>query len=354
MTETEAHGYADGYADGNQVGFDDSSKRNRRSRAIAIVALIVAIVALLMGGCAALAPGWTPASLLGYAPCGSGLPGTNGANGTAGVTGSMGTSGSPGADGSAGVAGSAGIQGAAGQQGTAGSQGATGSTGAPGADGSVGTNGTNGTDGICVNGTTGPQGPTGAPGPQGPIGLTGSIGLTGVTGLTGATGATGQTGATGATGLSGLGSSASYWSTVSQGPSAANTIQAMTLNGIDWQTGINVVNGSRITFANAGRYNIAFSAQLHQTSSSSVVNIWMSKNGLPLPDSNTKMSITANNPFYAAAWNYFIDVSANEYFELMWSSDDNHTVLEYFAAVGTGASQHPAIPSVILTVNQVG
>jgi hypothetical protein len=154
--------------------------------------------------------------------------------------------------------------------------------------------------------------------------------------------------------VSGLGSSASYWSTVAQGPSAANAIQAMTLNAFDWQTGVSVASNSRITFASAGKYNIAFSAQLHQTNSSSVTNIWLAKNGQPVPDSNTKVSLTANNPFYVAAWNFFVNAAANDYFEIMWSSDDNHTVIEYVAAVGTGSTQHPAVPSVIVTVNQVG
>lgn len=345
MTETEAQGYADGYVDGDQVGYDDSSRISRRGRRIAIVALIVAIIALLFGGCAALAPSWTPASLLGYAPCSTGIAGGTGA---AGTNGSAGASGSPGATGAAGAAGSAGGQGATGSQGTTGEQGAT---GGQGATGDTGANGTNGTDSICVNGETGPRGATGLTGAVGP---TGPIGLTGSTGLTGPMGPTGLTGATGATGLSGLGSSASYWSTDSQGPFAANTIQAMTLNSYDWQTGVSVVGGSRITFANAGKYNIAFSAQMHQTNSSGLVNVWLAKGGLPMADTNTKMSITANNPYYVAAWNFFVNAAAGDYFELMWSSDDNHTVIEYLAPVGTGATQHPSVPSVIVTVNQVG
>ena len=84
------------------------------------------------------------------------------------------------------------------------------------------------------------------------------------------------------------------------------------------------------------------------------MNIWLAKGGLPMPDTNTKMSITANNPYYVAAWNFFVNAAAGDYFEIMWSSDDNHTVLEYLAPTGTGAAQHPAVPSLIVTVNQVG
>lgn len=151
-----------------------------------------------------------------------------------------------------------------------------------------------------------------------------------------------------------FGKSASYYSTVDQGPYSANTINAMTLNTADWETGVSVVSSSRITFANAGKYNIAFSAQLHQTNSSGIINIWLAKNGTAIANSNTKCSITSNNPYYVAAWNFFVNAAAGDYYQIMWSSDSQHTVIEYEAATGSGATLHPAIPSLIVTVNQVG
>ena len=150
------------------------------------------------------------------------------------------------------------------------------------------------------------------------------------------------------------GSSASYWSTADQGPFSANTIQAMTLSDTDWQTGITLTNNSRINFTNEGKYNIAFSAQFHQTNSSGTVNIWLNKNGTPLAATNTKFDITANNPYSVAAWNFFVNAAAGDYFQIMWSSNDNHTVIEAIDATGSGATLHPSVPSVIVTVNQVG
>ena len=182
------------------------------------------------------------------------------------------------------------------------------------------------------------------PGPAGPRGEKGDTGLTG------------PQGPKGDTGLSGISNiaSASYYSTADQGPFNANTIQAMTLNATDWQTGITLSSNSRITFTNAGKYNIAFSAQTHQTNSSGVINIWLNKNGTPLANTNTKFDITANNPYAVAAWNFFVDAAAGDYYQIMWSSSDNHTVLEALAAQGSGATLHPEVPSVIVTVNQVG
>lgn len=149
------------------------------------------------------------------------------------------------------------------------------------------------------------------------------------------------------------GSSASYWSTQDQ-TGTANSIQPMTLNSTDWQTGVALESSSHIKFTNAGKYNIAFSAQLHQTNSSGVVNIWLAKNGTAVANTNTKFAITANNPYAVAAWNFFVDAAANDYYEIMWSSDSNHSVIEYEAATGSGSTLHPAVPSLIVTVNQVG
>jgi hypothetical protein len=239
----------------------------------------------------------------------------------------------------------------------------------------IGIQGIAGIDGICTNGTNGISGTNGIDGVNGlsayqvwvlnghtgetqaaflaslvgAAGTAGTNGTNGLQGLVGATGPVGPQGIQGPAGLSGLGSTASYFSTLDQGPSTADTIQALTLNQTDWQTGIALQSGSQVKMLTAGKYNIAFSIQLHQLNSSGVVNIWLSKNGVAMPDTNTKMSITANNPYFVAAWNFFVNANANDYYEIMWSSSDNHTVIE-----NEPAGVHPAIPSVIVTVNQVG
>ena len=151
-----------------------------------------------------------------------------------------------------------------------------------------------------------------------------------------------------------FGASASFYSTQDQGPYSAGSIQAFTFNNTDWATGVTLGGTSQITMTNAGKYNIAFSAQVHQTNSSGITNIWINKNGTPMSNTNTKVAVTANNPYYVAAWNIFVDAAAGDYYELMWSSDSQHTVMEYEAPTGSGPTLHPAVPSIILTVNQVG
>lgn len=191
----------------------------------------------------------------------------------------------------------------------------------------------------------------GGDGPAGPQGPRGLQGLTGVQGLIGEIGLQGIQGIQGTSGNSGISSiaSASYYSTQTQGPFTANSVQAMTLNSIDWEQGIVLQNNSQVKMINSGKYNIQFSAQLEQTNSSGIVSIWLSKNGTNVPISNTRVNIAANSPYSAAAWNFFVEANSGDYYEIMWSSDSNHTILE--SAIYSG---FPQIPSVLLTVNQVG
>jgi hypothetical protein len=172
----------------------------------------------------------------------------------------------------------------------------------------------------------------------------------------GADGAQGDPGPQGYPGTAGgFGASASYYSTADQGPqTSADTIQAFTYNNTDWQTGVLLQNNSRIKILSAGRYNIAFSAQLYQTNNTANVNIWLSKNGSPVTNTNTKVNLNSNNHYLVAAWNFFVDAAADDYYELIWSSSSTYTSVQYDAAATINGNVHPAIPSIILTVNQVG
>jgi hypothetical protein len=141
---------------------------------------------------------------------------------------------------------------------------------------------------------------------------------------------------------------------VQQQTGTANSIQPMMVRSTQFSSGVSVTSNSHININHAGRYNLAFSAQFHQTSSSGVVNVWLAKNGTAVDNTNTKISIPSNAPYQVAAWNFFVDSEGSDYYQIMWSSDSANTVIETVGATGSGASLYPAVPSVILTVNQVG
>ncbi len=180
--------------------------------------------------------------------------------------------------------------------------------------------------------------PTSVPGPVGPPGPIGPTGLKGDKGDTGSTGPAG-----------GFGSYGSFFDTTTQTNLVAAG-NAFKFSNTDFNSGISIESNSQIKFANAGKYNIQFSAQLDKTDSGDdIVEIWLKKNGLNQANTNTKFYILTKDGKFVAAWNFFVSASVNDYYEIFWYSLDSDV-----RVVAEAAGSRPAIPSIILTVNQIG
>lgn len=122
-------------------------------------------------------------------------------------------------------------------------------------------------------------------------------------------------------------------------------------DGVSMETGDEATK-SQITFANAGTYNIQFSAQLHNTGgggAGNTVNIWFKLNGSNIANSDTKVTVPSNVPYLVAAWNFIVSVAAGDYVEIVWLTDNANIILEHEAA----GVYNPAIPSLIITAVQV-
>jgi hypothetical protein len=224
--------------------------------------------------------------------------------------------------------------------GPAGTNGTNGANGTAGTNGANGATGATGADGVCTIGDTGPQGP---PGPQGDTGTQGTQGIQGIQGVQGVPGITN-------------GYFGSFYDTTSQ-TGNANIVLTMNVGNSDpWNNGVSVTNGSKITIANPGVYNIAFSAQMVKNSGNSATHahIWLSQNGTDVPISASQIGFPSNSIYYVPAWNFFFKTTvANEYVQLKWeinSNVNNAVSIQSQTAVGTV----PAIPGLIVTVNQVG
>jgi hypothetical protein len=274
--------------------------------------------------------------------------GGNGATGPAGATGPGG-----------GDTGATGVTGASGAQGASGLNGSTGPTGASGVSGASGTNGASGIQGASgTQGSTGVQGASGVDGATGISGASG-VGVQGASGSTGLTGATGTQGASGPAGASGaIGYYGSFYDSHDRIAAAENVSYPIQLDHTAEANGVQLLNGSQVKVLNAGVYNIQYSSQLHNTGgggNGTLVNIWLAKNGVAVPDSAGNITVNTNSPLVIAAWNYVLTLEANDYIELYWQTENTHIHIEHFAATGvqgaTGFS--PAIPSTILTITQV-
>ena len=151
------------------------------------------------------------------------------------------------------------------------------------------------------------------------------------------------------------GSYGSFYDTTTQINPVANAANSMSFNETAITNGVSL-SGSTSPFntyiktENAGVYNIQFSAQIDKTDGGEDnIDIWIRKNGTDLIDTATALTLPTNNSRLVAAWNWFVQSAANDYYQIIWKSAD--TNMRLLAEVSS--SQHPGIPSVILTANRI-
>ena len=125
------------------------------------------------------------------------------------------------------------------------------------------------------------------------------------------------------------------------------------LNHTNFAKHIEIGEGGAISFREKGKYNIQFSAQLVKlTGASHNAEIWLQQNGEAVAHSNTVITISgAGGTALVAAWNWLVDVEANDSLQLYWWVDAINTMKIDSRPVTSG---RPEIPGVILTVSQVG
>jgi hypothetical protein len=140
---------------------------------------------------------------------------------------------------------------------------------------------------------------------------------------------------------------------------AASTTVAypMTFNTTDYSNGVYLSNSSRLNVRNAGVYNLQFSAQLeNQDNAQHDVDIWFRKNGTNIDNSNSKFTVPARKSasifgHVVAALNFFVELAANDYVEIVWRAENTALSLEQTPA-GTSPTR-PATPSVIATMQAI-
>jgi len=148
----------------------------------------------------------------------------------------------------------------------------------------------------------------------------------------------------------------SFYSLLDQQATVPNVTQAVVFEKTSLSNGVSIqadVSGflSKIVFQYAGVYNIDFSAQLHNIGgggSGENIFMWFRKNGIDIPDTNTKLTVT-NGRFIIASWNIFANVNNGDFVQLVGYPDNTSIILEHLDATAT----QPAVPSIILTVNRI-
>ena len=148
----------------------------------------------------------------------------------------------------------------------------------------------------------------------------------------------------------------SFQSLADQSAASANTAYTITYDTTDFSNGVSVASSSRVTVKNYGIYNFQTSVQFTNSDSQEhAVSVWFRKNGSDIVNSNTQLSIIARHGSIDGscvfAVNFYFELQANDYIEMMWSTTSTTVRLDYLAAQTTPT--RPATPSVIATMQYV-
>jgi len=142
-----------------------------------------------------------------------------------------------------------------------------------------------------------------------------------------------------------------WYDTTTQTRTAINTAKAVTFNSNTLQNQItkDTVDTSKMYVDVSGYYNIQFSAQISKSSGGTAyIWIWPRVDGIDITASASKVAVQGAAAESVPAWNFVLPINAGSYFQLMWATDDNITLLAEPATAFC-----PSIPSVILTMTFV-
>jgi hypothetical protein len=142
-----------------------------------------------------------------------------------------------------------------------------------------------------------------------------------------------------------------FYSTVDQTATLANTGYPVEFENTYIGNGISIggTDKTRITATDDGVYNFQVTLQLeHNNSSAATLWTWINKNGTDQPYGGQKNTIKGNDDI-AVHWNFSIDLTAGQYIEMYWATDDTQLNLHTEAAT----APHPGLPSSVVAVSFV-
>ncbi len=148
-----------------------------------------------------------------------------------------------------------------------------------------------------------------------------------------------------------------FQDTTDQTAANTTTAYAVTLNTTDYSSGVYVSNSSRVNVRNYGIYNLQFSLQYkNSTNDGQDVDVWFRKNGTNVAGSNSKFHLparksTGDPSHLIASMNFFLEMNAGDYVEIMWRTSDIGVSLEHFSTATS--PDRPSVPSAIVTASYV-
>ena len=146
-----------------------------------------------------------------------------------------------------------------------------------------------------------------------------------------------------------------YDTTTQTNVAGATGANVVTLNTTQVSKGISIVSGSKVTFANAGTYNVQFTGQFITTGGGSnyAVTVWYTVNGgSPATASAYTYTTSGINGQVLGVCNDTQAFNAGDYIQFYWWSQN--TYMELLPTSAGSNPTRPAAPSVNLTVFNIG
>jgi len=148
-----------------------------------------------------------------------------------------------------------------------------------------------------------------------------------------------------------------FYDTTDQTAADTTSANVITINSTSMSEGITIEDGQKITFAEAGVYDIQFSIQLlNESNATQDVDVWFRQNGTDIPTSSSRFGVgprqsEGDYTHGIASLNFYINVAAADYVELVWWTSSTDVRLETYA--GLTSPTRPDIPSVTITATRV-
>lgn len=130
---------------------------------------------------------------------------------------------------------------------------------------------------------------------------------------------------------------------------AIDTAQVVNFSTIEDQWLINITNKTNISVQQNGDYLVEISAIAKSNTQNKRFEIWVRKNGVDIPRSNTIYDFKGVGTAAVISVPFIIDMTTSDVYQIMIAGDS--TDINIFSVAQTGHS--PATPSIILTMSKI-
>ena len=121
-----------------------------------------------------------------------------------------------------------------------------------------------------------------------------------------------------------------FYSTTDQTATVTNTGYPVEFENTYIGGGVSIAgaDNTQITVTADGVYNFQVTLQTdHVGGSDSTITTWINKNGTDQPYGGQQQTVKGNS-VHAVYWNFSIDLTAGQYIEMYWATDDTNLSLD--------------------------